>query len=44
MCIRDREKAEKLVEELSMFLREHGGGDVFVAKGKNKGLEVVERG
>jgi len=43
--ILDREdEALKLVEELKRLLSDHGGGDVFIAKGRNKGLEVVEVG
>lgn len=38
------DKAEKLVDELNNFLRGHGGGEVFIARGRNKGLEVVEYG
>jgi beta-ribofuranosylaminobenzene 5'-phosphate synthase len=38
------EKALKLVEELKRFLSVHGGGDVFIAKGRNRGLEVMECG
>lgn len=43
--ILDREdRALKLVDELKRLLSDHGGGDVFIAKGRNRGLEVVELG
>lgn len=37
-------KAQELVEIFRKFLDENGGGDVFIAKGRNKGLEVEEYG
>ncbi len=37
-------KARRLADEIRNFLSFHGGGDVFVTRGNNRGLEVVELG
>ncbi|ADM27488.1 beta-ribofuranosylaminobenzene 5'-phosphate synthase family [Ignisphaera aggregans DSM 17230] len=36
----DENRASMLVEELRRFLDSNGGGDIFVSRGRNRGLEV----
>jgi beta-ribofuranosylaminobenzene 5'-phosphate synthase len=38
------DKARRLADKIRDFLSFHGGGDVFVTRGNNRGLEVVELG
>jgi beta-ribofuranosylaminobenzene 5'-phosphate synthase len=38
------DRANKVAEELRNFLKKSGGGDVFVTRGENSGLEVMELG
>lgn len=40
----DERKARALVDELKAFLDGYGGGDVFIARGRNKGLEMMSCG
>jgi beta-ribofuranosylaminobenzene 5'-phosphate synthase len=38
------ERAVKLAEELRKLLWSHGGGEVFITSGRNRGVEVTECG
>jgi len=38
------ERAVKLAEELRQLLGSHGGGEVFITRGRNRGVEVTECG